>query len=761
MRAKLNSKSKNKMPKYYGNYLGIVVQNNDPEMSGKVKVWIPHVSPSVYPGWIKLNKNKSFSFVGKNLQSDLTDVIEDLKILLPWAECATPISNSGSGTYSAVKQEGNVSDANDDTLRSSNSNSPGKHIEIHDNKIHDAFNNAGDTYFENGNKYSYNYTPNTYSNAAKGIFGIPNVGAHVWVFFESGDPMSPVYFASHQGEKDWKSIFGEKGLNYPGTYENNSNTSNHNNQEYRNKFVINQKGGTLEIVNSDNRELLKLTHHSGSFIEMNNGVLTEYASNNRQSLVGFDQFSTIRNNKSEYVGKDSDLIVNGDRYIKVGLQNPAIFKEYKELMDSIADAKQLFEIKRAEAIAQEGFIQKTSSFQTKVGIAADCPLCTFSGRSAIWNNIGTFTSLTQQSYTSSKSTVNFGDITASGDNENINTIQPATPDDLLGSGNCPVCGGAGLSPSSFGGEWDKEDKATFVIEKLKLLNSDFVELERKMGTGGSLIQTIAKDKLETIGHVFNDFPSIRVDSKGKIDNDEIVVFHKGVVNTLKEYELIEQVHVDDLPGGSCIQTINNRWTVNVGSGGISLKTTGQVDFSGSIVNIVGQQTNITSEYNTNISGKTITISGDVIRILNRQKKQVLIDSNLGVSQNAVIGGALHVEGEVSLHHITAPLEMQETEKSTVYGKFVEGKKFKVTVTDSSGGSLNGVFMELEIMASEDIDTYEDSIICNDHTHAFPNVPLKLMRSKDDVRKIGTGANQTVKMPPIPVIHEKKTPEEIS
>jgi hypothetical protein len=46
-----------------------------------------------------------------------------------------------------------------------------------------------------------------------------------------------------------------------------------------------------------------------------------------------------------------------------------------------------------------------------------------------------------------------------------------------------------------------------------------------------------------------------------------------------------------------------------------------------------------------------------------------------------------------------------------------------------------------------------------HTHPFKNVPLKLMASKDDVRKVGakTTDNQGTTAA-IPVVHEKKTGE---
>ena len=37
--------------RFDGQYLGIVVQNNDPEKRGRLKVFVPHVTPTVYNKW--------------------------------------------------------------------------------------------------------------------------------------------------------------------------------------------------------------------------------------------------------------------------------------------------------------------------------------------------------------------------------------------------------------------------------------------------------------------------------------------------------------------------------------------------------------------------------------------------------------------------------------------------------------------------------------------------------------------------------------
>ena len=41
------------MEKIYGNYIGIVIQNNDPECAGKIKVFVPHLTATVYKKWVE------------------------------------------------------------------------------------------------------------------------------------------------------------------------------------------------------------------------------------------------------------------------------------------------------------------------------------------------------------------------------------------------------------------------------------------------------------------------------------------------------------------------------------------------------------------------------------------------------------------------------------------------------------------------------------------------------------------------------------
>lgn len=60
------------MKKFYGNYVGIVIQNNDPDKAGRVKIFVPHVTASVYKKWVETKINKKFKFPGGNIDSALT-----------------------------------------------------------------------------------------------------------------------------------------------------------------------------------------------------------------------------------------------------------------------------------------------------------------------------------------------------------------------------------------------------------------------------------------------------------------------------------------------------------------------------------------------------------------------------------------------------------------------------------------------------------------------------------------------------------------
>lgn len=84
------------MKTYYGNYLGIVVNNNDPEYRGRIQVFVPHIMPTLYEGWNEKGDNITIDCVGDNMARGLhSEIVLKLKKILPWAEAASPIVGQG------------------------------------------------------------------------------------------------------------------------------------------------------------------------------------------------------------------------------------------------------------------------------------------------------------------------------------------------------------------------------------------------------------------------------------------------------------------------------------------------------------------------------------------------------------------------------------------------------------------------------------------------------------------------------------------
>ena len=808
--------------RFNGNYLGIVVQNNDPDKKGQIKVWVPHIGPALYEGWDSKIKDKRFAFPGKNIESDLSGIIDDLKAVLPWARAASNImGESSSGKYNSKMEVGTISDSNrPETITPKNGTftatkyslnadgigeKPARIYEVDELRHHDAFNDveasvpgSKKTGMPNRiNKNTFGYKPSSYSNCAKGVFAIPSVGSHVWVFFDEGDPMKPVYFAASFGQEDWKGIYesnenGEGYLDYPGTYENKGKKENvdydHNVETYRNKFVFNQKGGTMEIVNTDNRELFKLTHFSGSHLAMNNEGVSQFSAANDQKLVMADQSLTVRGYRSEHTELDYDLIVRGDFYQKIGTFNKEYMMQWKEIAGKIADVKQLFEIRRADR-SKLMMGQGSASDQKKAGKGpAACPLCSEPAEK-IWDIKGKLKSyepvnkgISENEKSGSKwLTIGSFNVPIMGDSyddsdkmsgDNFDSVTADTPDpkevnpsggssNFLGGGTCPVCGGSGDSPSSYMGKWDAEEaKGDAFRTRLLNASTSLLEIEKKLGLGGNKIEYITKHKIESVGVIMNDLPSIRIDDAGKLSNNEVVVFPEGVATTMKEHPLVEPVHVDELPGGTSTLNIANKYNVQVGSGGVSIKSSGPVEIGGTIMNLGAEQINIASENEINIvAGKRVHIAADILSLRQSSYGQVLVDSNLGVSQNVVVGGAMHVEGELSVQHVTAPTEIQQTEQVALQGQVVTGESYYANMTLPIPCGAPGCAAQTQTMAKITFVT-APRVQTAAHSHQFRNLPLTLTEDRDSVRKQGSAANiKRKRMPASPIKHEKKTPSE--
>ncbi len=260
-------------------YTGIVIQNNDPDKMGRVKVYVPGITNTVYDNWNNTIENKEFSFIDGSLLA----ILEQLKEDLPWCECAQGLMGGG-------------------TTQLNDKETPIPLVRPSDDKVAsppmDAFDKSV-------------YTPGDYSGTAGGHYTIPNVGTHVYVMFKQGNTSFPVYFGTAHSKAEWQDVFKK---DYPTDYENSNVAS----EPYQNKHVINTNKHTLEFIDTDDTEEIRMSHFSGSNIQMLNDYNSTYAVKDSYELVEEHKYATVKKTSNTNVGETVNLEVGQTINVVVG-----------------------------------------------------------------------------------------------------------------------------------------------------------------------------------------------------------------------------------------------------------------------------------------------------------------------------------------------------------------------------------------------------------------------------------------------------------
>lgn len=772
-----------------GFYRGIVIQNNDPERRGRVKLFIPAFSPHIYNKWLDDRddqktdtsiKDKKFRFPqGSNINNygctdearpALNQIFEEAKKIVDWAEQASSLIGAGtSGLYGFEKNKSTISDASTEERFSADKNAQcannidavnidniaekgGFKYEIDDDNfdLQDGFVSLNNDKMPEVNAFAKVYKPSTYSNKTKGMFTVPNVGALCWVFFEGGDITKPVYFAYSYDRQDWQGIYDiinaedkNNGPDYPGAFENTA--AKDGEVVYKKgKTVFNSKAGSLEFIDTDDYEQVKLTHAGGSFFQFSNKATVRYCDKNDQSLIGGDQFETVNLTKNLHVRKNFNVGIDETKWTRVGSWNEYAYSRWKELNRIVADTRARFAIKRANAMPSDGITMPAGSTQQeRRGRYASNPVLQES-KSVITSPA------IQQVYkttpiasaaTGNQSTTLETATTPVQSNQSQLTNSVLTPDAFNAAagatGSANFEGDPTRSASTEGGEWEVDTEYQNINELETKQAESMLEYETQFGNGGDEINEITRHRVDIIGVVFNDSPAVRVDPIGRSNFNEVLVDSKGTFASRRPSPLVERVANDGkFPCGNYSLIIGNNFSINAGSGGMHLMTTGCFDIAGSQIVIAGSEEVIlssTGDININ-SGSKFSVTADIITFRQSQGKQVAIDGSLGVKNNIVIGGGAYVEGELFVNHITAPVEIQETESTVLYGKTVPGKVIGWAPHDNGyitvyGGTPTGTYAD------------DDSILNVEHSHNFKNLPLSLKANNEGVRAAATEINK--------------------
>lgn len=125
--------------------------------------------------------------------------------------------------------------------------------------------------------------------SGKGLWGVPAVDSHVFVFFENGNHMQPRYFASVPGQGDWPTT------SYP--YLTKLETSG---------------GQIIEFDNTEGSETVRIYHPKGTYIKIDkDGNIMISSVGNEEKTVSGNETKTISGNSDITISGNATITVNG------------------------------------------------------------------------------------------------------------------------------------------------------------------------------------------------------------------------------------------------------------------------------------------------------------------------------------------------------------------------------------------------------------------------------------------------------------------
>ena len=740
--------------KLQGFYRGVIVQNNDPKKIGRVKVFVPHLHMSLLD-IEKDDHDKEFYFgeFGTNYQKkndpnlvDLTKYMEKIKLKLPWAEVSLPITGGGYSSFNSPSNKATISDSpayDNQIAEEDGSTGAPAGAEVKANPPSDKFSSSSD----NPNPLGAAYSTQSFYNAPKGMFGIPQVNTKVWLFFLDGNPNNPVVFGYSPSASSYSQIYDD--TNHPSGYENNDPTqeTNPENVKRRNMMAINQKGGSISFNGTDNEESLSIAHDSGSYNEFNNSGQQSLVMGQKSSLVKGPSYTTIDDRHSFSCADDSSISISGDTDITIGSANYAAAQKWKDTAASIHAVKSLPEIQHSGG---DAFF--SSPLAKKGSDNGACPACsqgkqfkTLTGGNGDEKNKEKLNSAQKSPLASLKDKA----LSFLGEKVNLD-IADAKDEQFPKTADCKICGGSGKSPSSMGGSFPKEKRKDEIGNLYLNSAEDFFNAENALGNGGSLKLNITKDLFVSIGCAANDFDSIRVNNQGAAHDIGLKLdTGMGIYPAQVPSAVVEKVHVDKFPGGQFTIDAQNGINLLGGSGGIDFSSTGIMSLYGTIAEISAEQLNLSSKSGINIATSDV-LNMTAPNIAIQATNQVFVKPNLSIDGNIACRGGAMIQGELFVQHVTAPLCIQETEtqdklygtadpeSAKIVGYIAVGTSFTATV---NGGAATIVITgnPVPLVSTDSGKTADDGcFFVYPHSHLFRNLPLTLTGTYEAMRSNAAG-----------------------
>lgn len=754
-----------------GFYRGIIVQNNDPLKLGRVKVFVPHLhmalvemEPNDY------NKEFYFSEFGTNYNKsdpnmiDLTKYIEKIKMRLPWAEVSLPVTGGGYSSFNSSSNRATTSDSPYFVNQSEeDDNSTGAPAGAMQQQYppKDKFSASTDS----PNPLGSAYTAQSYYNAPKGMFGIPQVNTKVWLFFLEGNPNNPVVFGYSPSPNSYNQIYDD--TTYPSGYENNDpgGEANPENIKKQTRAAMNYPGGSLTFDGTSNNEEMSLSHDGGSFTKFSHSGKSNLTVGNNQSLTQGNGYTTIEGSQSTYYGDKVEYIAGSDLNISVGPLNYAAAQRWKDAAAEIHAVKSLPEVQNSDNSSVF-----SSPLAKKSGKNPKCYACssgekrsTYSGKSGVGSeeNLNSLNKA-QKSFEDGIKSLKDNFLSFLSDSVGLD-IGNITEEEYPKTENCPVCKGTGESPSTMGGEFpeteEKQEIGNLYLQKAQ----EFFEAENEMG--GDVTATIGGNVFISVGCATNDFDSIRINKTGSATTANVKLDPEmGLYSAPVVSSTVELNHVDKFPGGQFTVDAGNGISLNGGSGGCEMSSTGLLSLYGTVTELTGEQVNVSSKSGMNIAtGESLSFNAANIAI--ESSGQTCMKGNIAVDGNLMCTGGAMIQGEMFVQHMTGPMENQLTDfhpelygsansgSSLKIGFLAVGTKFKADIEGLGPKEITIMDNPVPIVTTDSGQTADDECIyVFPHQHVYRSIPMTLGGTYADARKSaaesGMGGSTPVAASPI-------------
>jgi len=215
-------------------YRGIVIDDQDPNKLMRVKVFIPELSNQPYEGWLSDFNNGIQTMIHPGSIGPFSKENTDtLKELIPWAEQMAPLmGESGTSHYFASEGEQRSKATYVETSTQSTPPDAQKGGTMPRVMLTNPGPGPVGAWWQGGanglgktNPYGNLFAPKNSGPESSGVYGVPQVGAHVWVFHYRGDLNYPVYFGTSSSYRDTGLVWGNDEQTYPGPFSSNTGAS--------------------------------------------------------------------------------------------------------------------------------------------------------------------------------------------------------------------------------------------------------------------------------------------------------------------------------------------------------------------------------------------------------------------------------------------------------------------------------------------------------------------------------------------------------